>query len=397
MSETPGNAGRDDPDKAPAEDHGQPPAAADQRTLRRYEAHLRLLADSLPALVAYVDAGGRYQFNNAAYEEWCGAPPAALRDRPVSDVHGPDAHRRLGPHAATALAGHAVTFDTVLAHPALGQRRVRVNYAPHRDYRGGPVVGFYSLITDLTESTGTRATGLSHAHRAATMGETVTTLAHELSQPLGAITSYTGGAIRMLHTGVSKEEIVPILRSIAEQAQSAASIVRGVREFIDRDSGVPSLVFVNKLLRKSLSLTEARARRINAAVRLDAAAGLRPVRGEAVQIEQVLVNLITNALEAIESASAARREVLVSSAAPEPGQIEIVVRDTGEGLAAERLTRIFDPFYTTKPEGMGMGLAISHSIVEAHGGRLWAESTPGQGTALLLRLPTADEEPPPLP
>lgn len=366
----------------------QPPETAEQAA-RRSESHLRLLADSLPALVAYVDRDGRYRFNNAAYEEWFGVPVPELRGKPVAELLGAEAHKRLWPHAAAALAGRNVTFETVLAHARLGQRPVRVGYVPHRDTEEGPVLGFYSLITDTTDNTGPEWAGLAHVQRATALGDMVTSLAHDLSQPLGAITSYVGGAIRMLHTGATEEEIAPVLRSIAEQARSATSIVHDVREFVARSGDTRVLVDINGLLRKSLSLTEGKARQVKASVHLEMAARLHPVRGDPVQLEQVLVNLITNALEAMDSASAKARKLVLSSTAPEPDQIEIAVRDTGKGIAAGQLAHIFDAFYTTKLDGMGVGLYISHSIAEAHGGRLWAESSAGQGASFYLRLPTA--------
>ena len=382
MSDSSANSGRNG--------RSSEPSATAERAVWQWEAHLRLLADSLPALVAYVDRDSHFQFTNAAFEKWFGVAVAELRGKPVAQLLGTDAHKRLWPHAAAALAGRNVTFETVLTHAELGARPVRISYIPHRDEGEGPILGFYSLITDITDTAAPERTELAHVHRAATMGELATTLAHDLGQPLGAITSYVGGAIRMLHTGVAKEEIMPVLRSIAEQAQSAANIVRDVREFVGRSSNAWVLVDIDKLLRKSLSLTEGKARQVNASVRLETTAGLRPVSGDAVQLEQVLVNLITNALEAMANASANASELVLSSASREPGQVEIAVQDTGEGIAAGQVARIFDAFYTTKPEGMGMGLYISRSIVEAHGGQLWAELSAGQGTSFYLRLPVAD-------
>lgn len=359
------------------------------------ESRLRLLADSFPGAVAYIDGDGRHVFGNSAYRQWFGAGDG-IEGVSMIELFGATAYARLRPFVTAALAGRSVIFETSLPHPELGQKAVRVSYVPQIG-DDGTGIGFFALIRQFAESN--RAAPdhprseveLFYVHRVATMGEMVTSLAHDLNQPLGAITSYVGGLTHMLYSGVEKDDVIPILHKIAEQAKSAADIVRGVREFVDRSAGRHALVDMNQLLRKAVSLTEGRARQIGAHVHLQMAPRLCPVSGEAVQLEQVLINLITNALEAMENTAPGARKLTLRSTSRGIDYVELTVRDTGEGIPADHLGRVFEAFHTTKREGMGMGLSISRAIVETHGGRLWAESESGagRGACFFVRLPVA--------
>lgn len=352
-----------------------------------------MLADSFPGAVAYIDGDGRHVFGNSAYTQWFGAGDG-IEGVPMIELFGATAYASLRPFVAAALAGRSVTFETPLPHPELGQKAVRISYVPQLG-EDGKGIGFFSLIRQLAENNHAAPdhpgseVELFYVHRVATMGDMVTSLAHDLNQPLGAITSYVGGLTRMLYAGVEKDEVVPILHKIAEQAKCAADIVRGVREFIDRSTGQHAPVDMNQLLHKAVSLTEGRARQIGAHVHLQMAPRLCPVSGEAVQLEQVLINLITNALEAMESTAPDARKLTLRSTSRGIDYVELAVCDTGEGIPTDRLGRIFEAFHTTKREGMGMGLSISRAIVETHGGRLWAESGAGRGACFFVRLPVA--------
>lgn len=363
-------------------------------TAQQREDQLRLLADSLPVLISYIDTEQRYQFDNVRHSEWFGTKKR-LRGRRLKDVLGPKIYASIQSHLNAALSGRSVSYETTLPHSELGPRAVHVNYVPHVT-EDGCVLGFYSLISDITETKRRNAeergrqAEVSHAQRVATVGELATNLAHELNQPLGAITSYVGGLTRMLRHNLDREEAIGVLKKIAEQAQTAAEIVRSVRDFIGRSQRQHLPIDMNKVIEKCLNLTESRIEQMETEVETDTATRLPPVSGSAVQIEQVLINLITNALEAMEGRSPQRRRLVMESR-HEGEYVLLAVKDSGQGIAADQLGRIFDPFHTTKHDGMGMGLSISRSIVEDHGGRLWAESKAGKGTTFYIRLPVYDD------
>lgn len=369
--------------------HKRAYAMAQQR-----EEQLLLLADALPVLIAFIDTDERYQFNNARHNEWLGAR-IDIKGQRMEKVLGSKIYEGLRPHVKAALSGRSVSFETTLPHAQLGPRAVHANYIPHME-EDGRVLGFYALVSDITETKRRdaeergRQAEVSHAQRVATVGEMATNLAHELNQPLGAITSYVGGLTRMLRQNVDQEEAIAVLKKIADQAQSAAAIVRSVRDFVGRSGSQPLPMDMNKVLDKCLDLTEDRIEQTYTDLHLDTAEQLPPVNGNAVQMEQVIINLITNALEAMEAVDSDQRHLTLQSR-HEQEYVLLKVGDTGKGIEASEIGRIFNPFHTTKHNGMGMGLSISRSIVEDHGGRLWVESKPGRGSTFFIRLPIYEE------
>jgi C4-dicarboxylate-specific signal transduction histidine kinase len=228
---------------------------------------------------------------------------------------------------------------------------------------------------------------LAHALRLHTVGEMTAALAHEINQPLGAITNYAQGAVQRLRTGpVDPATLREAFEAIAREGLRAGRIIRGLRNLVQRETAVSDGVDVNALAAEAVRLLEPQARVHGVTVRLEGASTLPPVQVDGTQIEQVMLNLMLNGMEAAASAAGARREVVVATTA-EDGAIEVTVRDTGSGFAPDVERRLFTPFFTTKSHGLGLGLAISRSIVECHGGRLWAMSDPGTGATFRFSLP----------
>jgi len=230
---------------------------------------------------------------------------------------------------------------------------------------------------------------LAHALRLHTVGEMTAALAHEINQPLGAITNYAQGAVQRLRTGpVDPATLREAFEEIAREGLRAGKIIRGLRNLVQRETAVSDGVGVNARAAEAVRLLEPQARVHGVTVRLEGASMLPPVQADGTQIEQVMLNLMLNGMEAAASAAGARREVVVATTA-EDGAIEVTVRDTGSGFAPDVERRLFTPFFTTKSHGLGLGLAISRSIVECHGGRLWAMSDPGTGATFRFSLPHA--------
>lgn len=229
---------------------------------------------------------------------------------------------------------------------------------------------------------------LAQTARYYTVGEMATTLAHELNQPLTAITAYACGAILRLSSGtLTKDGLTGALQHVAAEALRAGEVIRSLRNFVRKREPECTTVHVNDLVREAVCLAEAEARYHGSSIRVDLADELPSVAADPIQIEQVILNLLRNGVEAMAKTAADERELLVRTARRGEDCVEIAVCDRGRGFDGQESVRIFQPFYSTRPQGMGMGLSISRSIVERHGGHLWAESQPGTGATFRFTLP----------
>jgi PAS domain S-box-containing protein len=231
---------------------------------------------------------------------------------------------------------------------------------------------------------------LVHVCRLSTMGEVATGMAHELNQPLSAIVNYAKGASRRLQSGVlDTPPLVEAMRQISAQAQRAGEIIRRLRALVGKQAPIRSVVDLNYLVREVCGFLEFETGKLELRIELDLADGEIPVNVDLVQIEQVLLNLVRNALDALEDKPAHARQLAIFTRV-HAGEAVVGVADNGPGIPPERMTHLFDPFYTTKETGMGMGLAISQTIVDDHGGEIRAESEPGRGTVFHVHLPLAE-------
>jgi two-component system CheB/CheR fusion protein len=221
-----------------------------------------------------------------------------------------------------------------------------------------------------------RLAELAHVHRLHTAGELATALAHELNQPLAAIAGYSDACLNKLHGGdVSSDNLTRNFEQISTQAQRAGKFIRELRSFLAKGELQKEPVDANALARQAFGLLAADARAHNVRLESDLAESLPKVMAAALSIEHVLVNLASNGIEAVRQSGTSEGTVAIRTRA-ENGSIRITVTDTGRGIPPEIAEKIFEPFYTTKEDGLGMGLRISRSIVESHGGRIWAEAGP---------------------
>jgi two-component system sensor kinase FixL len=258
---------------------------------------------------------------------------------------------------------------------------------------------FIGFVRDLTERQANEfrlhevQAELLHISRLSTMGEMASTLAHELNQPLAAIANYLQGSKRLLKN--SGDEHAPLIREAldkaAEQAVRAGEVIRRLRDFVARAETERRIESINKLVEEAsaLALVGAKERSVRVSYELDPAVDL--VLVDKVQIQQVLLNLLRNALEAMENSE--RRELVIATKPTVDGLIAVTVADTGAGIAPDMAPRLFQPFITTKRQGMGIGLSISRTIIESHGGHIAAQPNPGGGTLFrfTLRSVTAGE------
>jgi C4-dicarboxylate-specific signal transduction histidine kinase len=221
------------------------------------------------------------------------------------------------------------------------------------------------------------------------MGEMAAGLAHEINQPLTAIATFSQAATRMLTRpeGIEREDLSEALDQITAQALRAGEVIRRLRAFVKNREVRYEMVDCNRLAEDSRLLLEADARSNKVRLRLEIAASLPPINADPVQLQQVLINLVRNAIDATVGSPDLHREVVVSAGLDDEGMVEVAVVDHGHGLSAEAAERLFHPFFTTKPAGTGLGLVISNSIIRAHDGRLAYRNTPGGGCTFFFTLP----------
>ena len=367
-----------------------------QILIEENEHQLRLVTDSLPVLIAYVDRHQRYGFNNRAYEEWFGMKAEAYKGHSIRKSLGPG-YEVVRPHVEVALKGEKVHFREKLRHRELGMRDIETILVPHAT-DDGQVEGIYVLGIDVTErlqqqeALRKQQDELAHVARVSTMGEFASALAHELSQPLGAILTNARAAQEFLgwekkELSPSEQEVLEALESIKHDTQRTGEIIKRLRELLRKGELRKRPLRVNDMIRAVETLAGGYAQSLNVALDFHLEPALPTVSGDLVQLEQVLLNLIRNSVEALQELPPEQRHLSVDSSLEGPETVLIAVRDSGADIPDQTFQQMFEPFFTTKPQGLGIGLSLSRSIIQAHGGRLWAEPDPDRGLAVYISLP----------
>jgi len=229
---------------------------------------------------------------------------------------------------------------------------------------------------------------VAHANRVATMGQLTASIAHEVNQPIAATAINAEAALRWLGPGPPDlEEVRQALRRIVKDAKRAGDVIGRIRAIIKRAPPRKDWVDMNEAIREVIEITRGEAAKNGASVQTALGEGLPRIEGDRVQLQQVVLNLIVNAVQAMCAVAEGARELCITTARGEPNGIVVVVKDSGPGLAPARLEQLFSPFYTTKPGGLGMGLSICRSIIEAHGGRLWVTANVPQGAIFHFTVP----------
>jgi PAS domain S-box-containing protein len=256
-----------------------------------------------------------------------------------------------------------------------------------------------SFVLDLTErkraeeALGVMQMQLAHANRVATMGQLTASIAHEVNQPITATVSNAEAALLWLnHRPPDLDEVSQALARIVDDGHRAGEVINRIRALIKNEQPLKDRLNINEVIREVIELARGEIVKNDVSVRTDLADGLPLIHGDRVQLQQVLLNLIINAVEAMNDVSKDTRELLITSTEAEAGYVLVGVRDSGPGLDLKRVDHLFEAFYTTKPSGMGMGLAISRSIIDAHRGRLWAGTNELRGAVFQFTLPVEGDE-----
>jgi C4-dicarboxylate-specific signal transduction histidine kinase len=267
-----------------------------------------------------------------------------------------------------------------------------------QDKSGGRVIGLTGAAFDITqrklseEQARQHQAELTHVARLSVAGEMASGLAHELSQPLMIVEMSAKNCLHHIqaHRGHS-EDLMIRMEQIVEQGHRALEIIRRMRNFTRKTKLQRTQVDINMLIRDITCFIETEVKRNRINLQFKLADSLPAVFADAIQIQQVVTNLMRNAIEAMQNTEAGKRQLVIQTTPAESDSIEVEIGDTGPGLPAEVESQLFHPFFTTKPNGMGLGLSISKSIIEGHGGRLWATPNLPRGVTFHFTLPVVTQ------
>ena len=377
---------------------GRQQLAVSQRALRDSEEKYRLLVDHQTDLVAKIGVDGRIQYVSPSHRDFYGKPESEFIGRMLTEavrVHDEDLCCVRDAWKEMLQPPYLTSHEHRVLTPR-GWRWVAVQSRAVLGADGHPqfVVAVARDITDrrrAEEQARMHLQQLAHVSRVSSMGEMASAIAHEINQPLPAIANYASACLRLLRSGKAQaDETLEAMQRVAAEAERAGEIVRKMRGFVRGEEGQMALVEPAYLAAEVMRLAAAEARQSGVELRSDVEPGLPPVLADSIQIQQVLLNLVRNAVEAVDGGDGPRREVDLTVRRAADGGVHFTVRDTGPGLAPAALDKVFEPFFTTKPDGIGIGLPLSRSIADAHGGRVWA-SAESEGAAFHLVLPNAQE------
>jgi len=364
-------------------------------TLQSSEDRLRLVIDTIPTFAWTALPDGSEDFVNRHWHEYSGlSVKQSVGSGWEAAIHPADLKRHKEKWGASLANGEPFE-DEVRYRRADGHYRWFLARAvPLRDQHG-KILKWYGISTDIEdrkraeEERERLRADLAHVNRVSMLGELAASVSHELKQPITAAMTDAKTCVRWLKRDQpSVEEATAAAMRIVNDGSRAAEIIERLRSLYKKDLPQRELVEVNEIIREMVELLRAEANQYAVSIRADLVANLPKITGDRVQLQQVFMNLILNAIEAMKETGGV---LTIKTQLDEDGQLLILVSDTGVGLPKEKTEQIFDAFFTTKPQGSGMGLSISRSIVESHGGRLWATANNGRGATFHFTLPTAAE------
>jgi PAS domain S-box-containing protein len=363
--------------------------------LRGQEKRLRDVVETIPAMTFTALSDGRNTFVNKRWTEYTGlSVEQSSGGGWQRAIHPDDLVRHSEKWRISVATGRLFEGEARFRRATDGEYRwFLVRSVPLRDQRG-KIVKWYGTLTDIEDRKRAEQErerlrrledNLAHINRVTMLGEMAASLAHEIKQPIAAAITSANSCIEWLaHEPPNLDRARAAATKIDKYGNRAAEIIDRIRSFYKKSPPQRELVDVNGVIHEMLTLLQGEADRCSVAMRTELAAELPKIMADRVQLQQVFMNLMLNAIEAMEDSGG---ELTVMSQLQD-GQLLFSVSDTGVGLPRGEMDQIFSAFFTTKPHGSGMGLAISRSIVESHGGRLWATANNGRGATFHFTLPT---------
>ena len=358
------------------------------------------LLQQLPVSVWTLKPDGTPDFVNRVWLEFAGQTLDFVRSHPeawMTAVHPEDREFAAKSFWKGVQSGQGFAFETRSLRAQDGVYRCHLQQAVVLRDAEGTVLKSVGTTTDIDdqkraeEALRQAAAELAHANRIATMGQLSASIAHEVNQPIAAALMSAGTAARWLarqppNLGEARQAIDHIIKD----GKRAADVVSRIRNFSQKSPAQNGVVEINETILEILGLTRLATSEHSVLVKMQLSDGLPPIVGDRVQLQQVILNLIMNAIEAMSEVTEGSRELLISTSEAEPGGVLVAVSDSGPGLPANP-EHLFEAFYTTKASGLGMGLSICRSIVEAHGGRLWATANVPLGAVFQFTVPIRPE------
>jgi len=364
--------------------------------LRESEARFRTMADTAPVFIWMSGVDKLCTFLNKPWLDFTGrALDRELGNGWAEGVHPDDREGCLATYADAFDARREFTMEYRLQRHDGEYRWVSDKGVP-RWAPDGAFLGYIGCADDITPRKEAELAAerhraeLAHVARLSTMGELAASLAHELNQPLTAILSNAQTAERFLASDwVDLDEVREILKDVVEDDRRASEVIHRLRALVRKEPPAFAPLDLGSVIGDVVRLVHGDAVLRHSRVSVEVALGLPAVLGDRIELQQVVLNLLVNAFDAMKDCPTREREVSVRAALDGAGMVKVAVRDRGTGVSAGDLDRIFEPFHTTKREGLGMGLSICRNIIAAHGGRLWVENNPNRGATFYFTVPVA--------
>lgn len=364
---------------------------------------LQLIIDTIPAVVWSNLPDGSAEFLNQRFRDYSGLTAEAGQGSAWMNILHPEDWAIADLQAALAAADPFEKEARLRAADG-SYRRFLLRFVPLRD-RHGSIAKWYATSTDIEDLRRAEAelrqreaylreaqAELAHVNRVTTAGQLAASIGHEVAQPVAASVTNANAALRWLATEPPNlEEAGLALGRILRDGRRASEIIGRIRALVRKEPPRKDQFDINDTILEVIALTRIELRRNGVSPQTQLADGLPAVQGDRIQLQQVILNLILNAVEAMSGPDNESRDLLITTEKGEANGVRVAVRDSGPGLSPESSARLFDAFYTTKASGMGMGLSICRTIVEAHGGRVWATANQPRGAVFQFTLPREEE------
>ncbi len=363
-----------------------------EEALRESEERWRAVFDNSAAGIALANPSGRFLAGNLAYQKMLGYSEKELRELSFLDITHEDYRDANSELTTELLEGKRQYFEMEKRYRRKDGNliwvRVHVSLVSGKQITPRFLLTIVDNITELKRAEeGLRDAQMTLAHvtRVATLGEMTASIAHEINQPLGALVNNANACLGWLSTE-NLEEVRNSVELMLDDAQRASEIITRIRSLVKKAPPQKDWLDINQTIREVIGLARNEIQRNGVALETQLSDDMPLIFADRIQLQQVMLNLMMNAIEAMTQVTTPR-ELLISSEADDSKGVVVVVRDSGPGLDSKSHERLFEPFYTTKPQGMGMGLAICRSLIEAHGGRLWATTNAPHGAVFQFTLP----------